>query len=96
MINRILRLRNYAAQGILEQASGIIMGMVRGITSGVNPAEYDQALLEVLEEENLSCMPVITGMDFGHTDPMFIIPYGAISEIDPINKKFIIKDNAVE
>jgi muramoyltetrapeptide carboxypeptidase LdcA involved in peptidoglycan recycling len=39
-------------------------------------------LLGVLTELNLSSLPVITRMDFGHTDPKFILPMGVAAEID--------------
>ena len=35
-------------------------------------------------------------MDFGHTDPLFVLPYGATAEIDPIAQTFSIIENAVE
>jgi muramoyltetrapeptide carboxypeptidase LdcA involved in peptidoglycan recycling len=28
------------------------------------------------EEEGLTDLPIVTHMDFGHTDPMFVVPYG--------------------
>ncbi|WP_315110692.1 hypothetical protein [Clostridium intestinale] len=34
-------------------------------------------------------------MNFGHTAPMMIIPYGALAEIDCDNKKFSILDSGV-
>ncbi len=40
------------------------------------------ALLEVCRELGLDSLPVVTQMDFGHTDPMFVIPYGVEAEID--------------
>ncbi len=35
-------------------------------------------------------------MDFGHTVPQVILPYGALCEIDPVNKKVSILESAVE
>ena len=40
-------------------------------------------------------LPVITQMDFGHTDPMFVLPYGAMVEIDCQRQQFSILDSAV-
>jgi len=43
--------------------------------------EYDNVLHQVVtEEEGLSELPIITHMDFGHTDPMFVLPYGVKAE----------------
>ena len=27
-------------------------------------------------------LPIMAGLDFGHTDPFFTIPYGALAEMD--------------
>jgi muramoyltetrapeptide carboxypeptidase LdcA involved in peptidoglycan recycling len=34
-------------------------------------------------------------MNFGHTVPQFILPYGAITEINPANKTVSILENTV-
>lgn len=87
-------LRNYAATGILERVNGIIVG--RGANLPENEQDrYDQAFSHVLQKECHLNIPVISQMDFGHTDPMFLLPYGAQAEIDPINGSFTILDNAV-
>jgi muramoyltetrapeptide carboxypeptidase LdcA involved in peptidoglycan recycling len=49
----------------------------------------------VVEEAGLSDLPLITGMDFGHTDPMFVLPYGIQAEIDCDRQQFGIVENAV-
>jgi muramoyltetrapeptide carboxypeptidase LdcA involved in peptidoglycan recycling len=40
-------------------------------------------------------LPVITRMDFGHTDPMFVLPCGVEAEIDCEKQRFSIVDGAV-
>ena len=40
-------------------------------------------------------LPVITHMDFGHTSPMVVLPYGLQAEIDVEGKRFSILENAV-
>jgi muramoyltetrapeptide carboxypeptidase LdcA involved in peptidoglycan recycling len=49
----------------------------------------------VADEEGLSRLPIVTHMDFGHTDPMFILPYGIIAQIDCDAKQFAILESAV-
>jgi len=89
-------LRALAALGILKRLSGILFGRPGG---GVPPEifeEYDQVLLQVVRgEEGLDDLPIITNMDFGHTDPVFVIPYGLIAEINCDKKQFSILENAV-
>ena len=58
--------------------------------------EYDRAILKIIrDEEGLTELPIITRMDFGHTSPMFVIPYGLQVEIDCDNQRFSILENAV-
>ena len=44
--------------------------------------EYDEWILKVVREEGLVDLPIVTRMDFGHTEPMFVIPYGVMAELD--------------
>ena len=53
--------------------------------------EYEEALLQVVAgRQRLVDLPVITRMDFGHTDPMFVLPYGVEAEIDCEKQRFSI------
>lgn len=89
-------LRNYCATGIFEVVNGIIFGRPGG--TGLTQKDfdyYDNTISTVLKEYGLQDLPVITQMDFGHTDPMFILPYGIKAEIDPVSQTFSIIENAV-
>lgn len=89
-------LRVFAAMGILEKLSGILFGRPGGEVPVEKFGEYDQAILQVVcDEQGLRDLPIITNMDFGHTSPMFVIPYGVLAEIDVDNKRFAILENAV-
>jgi muramoyltetrapeptide carboxypeptidase LdcA involved in peptidoglycan recycling len=87
-------LRTYAALGILQQLSGIFFGR-----PGPDPqtfSQYDDVLrLVVAEEEGLMDLTIITQMDFGHTDPMFVLPYGVQAEINCGSRQLTILENAV-
>ena len=88
--------RSLAAKGVLKQLSGILLGRPAGHIPAEMFAEYDEAILQIVrEEEGLDELPIITNMDFGHTDPMFILPYGLMAEIDYDAKTFSILENAV-
>ena len=59
-------------------------------------SEYDDAVLQVVTgEEGLHDTPIVTQMDFGHTDPMCVLPYGIKAEIDPVGKRVSLLENAV-
>ncbi|MBR3676238.1 MAG: LD-carboxypeptidase [Alphaproteobacteria bacterium] len=87
-------LRNYAASGVLERVNGIIVG--RGANLPENEQDrYDKAFMQVVQKECHLDIPLISQMDFGHTDPMFLLPYGAKAEIDAEKGSFAILENAV-
>jgi muramoyltetrapeptide carboxypeptidase LdcA involved in peptidoglycan recycling len=89
-------LRTYGAMGILETLSGILFGRPGGQFPPERFDEYDQVLRQVVtEEEGLGELPIVTHMDFGHTDPMFVMPYGVRAEIDCDRQRFSILENAV-
>lgn len=89
-------LRTYAAMGILPKLAGILFGRPGGPISPAQHADYDQVLREVIAEEaGLPELPVIAGMDFGHTDPMLVLPYGVQAIIDCDAKQFSIVESAV-
>jgi muramoyltetrapeptide carboxypeptidase LdcA involved in peptidoglycan recycling len=89
-------LRSYASMGILRRLSGILFGRPGGGVPTDDFPKYDQAILQVVsEEEGLSGLPIITCMDFGHTDPMFVLPYGVRAQIDCERQRFAIIENAV-
>jgi muramoyltetrapeptide carboxypeptidase LdcA involved in peptidoglycan recycling len=73
-------LRSLAATGALKEIRGILYGRPYGHDADFEA--YDDALLRVLFEVGLTSLPVITQMDFGHTDPKFTLPIGVMAEID--------------
>ncbi|WP_404458072.1 S66 peptidase family protein [Oceanobacillus kapialis] len=86
-------LRNYAAQGILDQVNGIIFGKPK---DEEHYDAYKESIRLVLKENGLETMPVLYNLNFGHTEPKFILPYGAMEEINCEQKAFSIVENAVE
>lgn len=97
-------LRNLAVRGILQKTNGILMGRPGGEFSPHDKekenefislySRYDDAVLKVLKEFNLD-IPVVTRMDFGHTVPQLILPYGALVQINPSEKEVSILENGV-
>jgi muramoyltetrapeptide carboxypeptidase LdcA involved in peptidoglycan recycling len=73
-------LRWIAATGALQAVRGIPFGRPYGEES--NFGAYEEALLDVCRELGLESLLVVTEMDFGYTNPMFVIPYGIEAEID--------------
>jgi len=87
-------LRNYGAMGLFDQINGMIIGKPFDETYD---DEYKQVFLKVVGEEfQQPMLPILWNMNFGHTAPMFIIPYGALGEINCETKTFAILEKAVK
>jgi muramoyltetrapeptide carboxypeptidase LdcA involved in peptidoglycan recycling len=86
-------LRSIGATGALHSVRGILFGRPYGDVGGF--AAYDTALLDVCRELGLKSLPLITQMDFGHTDPMFVVPYGVEAELDCDRQQFRYVEAAV-
>jgi len=86
-------LRNYAASGILANIIGLIVARPYDNTYH---QEYDEILLTVIrDEEGLGQLPIISGMDFGYTAPIFTLPYGVNAQIDCDQQTFSIVESGV-
>jgi len=89
-------LRALAALGALKHLSGMLFGRPGGGVPLEQFEEYDHVILQIVrDEEGLVDLPIITNMDFGHTDPMFVLPYGVLAEIDCEKKQFSILESTV-
>lgn len=88
-------MRNFGAQGILNRLSGLIVGRPGGGVSVERHDDYGAAIAKVLGEYGADSMPLITRLDFGHTDPMMVLPYSAHVEIDCSGLSLSIVEEAV-
>lgn len=87
-------LRNYGAQGILNKINGIIFGKPY---DNEYYEEYKKVIIKVIREElGLKELPIVLNMNFGHTAPMMILPYGAMAEINCEENKFSILEAGVK
>lgn len=99
-------LRGFGAQGILEKLKGILFARPGGeFLLEENEQknkwlakyeDYDKIIFKILKEYGCDDLPVVTNMDFGHTVPQLILPYGIRCEINPENQTVSILENAVE
>ena len=85
-------LRNYAAQGVLSMCKGILFGRAQQ-NKDWSQINYDEVLLQVIKEEEHLDIPIITNMDFWHTDPMMTIPYWVQCCIDCTTQTITIPEN---
>ncbi|WP_164667274.1 S66 family peptidase [Virgibacillus doumboii] len=86
-------LRNYAAQGILHKTNGIIFGKPQ---DEMYYDAYKEAIQTVMREYKLEDLPIMYNLNFGHTEPKMILPYGAMAEVDCGNGTFAILESGAE
>lgn len=71
-VERMLRSLNIL--GVMDQIAGLAFARFRGYTEEMT-VEMERILERMLEKEFInSGSPIVTGLDFGHTDPYFPIP----------------------
>lgn len=75
-------LRNYGTQGILNRIQGILFGRARDYSDEQKIALTEMIKTLLTVEFNRPDLPVIANLDFGHTDPQWIMPNGVLTEID--------------
>lgn len=90
-------LRALAAAGALDRAAALLFGRPGG--ADLDPADfaaYDSAVLSfVAEELGRPDMPIVTCMDFGHTDPMMVLPMGVRARVDCAARQFSLLESGV-
>lgn len=85
-----MTLRVYGVNGYLTNLKGMIFGKPY---HEMYQEEYKAAIMKVLAEFHREDMPVLCNLNFGHTEPKFCIPYGAMAEIDCESKSFSILES---
>lgn len=89
-------LRSLAVIGVLRRIAALLVGRPGGQIDPSTFADYDQAILQVIaEEQGRTDLPIITNMDFGHTDPICVLPYGVLAQVDCDRQVFAIVESAV-
>lgn len=69
---------------VLKNVNGILFSKPGGPNIGEDQFEsYDAALKKIVSTYYLNHLRIITHMDFGHTEPLWPLPYGALVEISP-------------
>lgn len=92
-VGRIMRA--FAAMGVIDGLAGILVGRPGGGIAPERWGDYDTAIRTVVvDEQGRDDLPIVTQMDFGHTDPMFVLPYGVRARIDCDNQRFSIVEAA--
>ena len=87
---------NYGVQGVFDRISGLILGRARGYTADQKLALDDAVHSIVIDEFGANHVALASNMDFGHTDPQWILPLGVAAELHPAANTFRLLEPAVE
>ncbi len=88
-------LRNYGVQGVFDRVSAVLVGRARDYTDD-EKAELDEVIVSVVAGEfGAVALPIVTNLDFGHTDPQWILPLGVRAEVDVDERRFHLLEPAV-
>jgi len=85
-------LRGLTAQGITHRIGGIIFGKPCGEKFY---EEYKTVLMQVAKEADRPDMPILYNVNFGHTAPICVLPYGIAAEIDCNTKSLRLLETSV-
>ncbi len=89
-------IRCLAAMGYLESLNGILLGRPGGQVEIGRHGDYAKALTHTIYHEfGLEDLPIVSNMDFGHTDPILTLPLGIRIRIDSGNRTVSIPEAAV-
>ncbi|NQX68330.1 LD-carboxypeptidase [Paenibacillus alba] len=86
-------LRNYGMQGIFSKVKGVIFGRAKDYTEEENQKLYEIVLNVIQGEFGADQIPIVVDVDFGHTDPKFILPLGCKIELNPHTKEIILLES---
>lgn len=88
-------IRNYGSQGIIDRIAALLIAIPFGYSTK-EKEELESDVHSVLDVEfGRGDMPLVTNMDFGHTDPKFLLPIGTMAEVDPSRKRFRLLEKSV-
>ncbi|KAH9906182.1 peptidase [Xylariomycetidae sp. FL2044] len=85
------------AQGVFDDAAGLVVGRPFGYDSPEMRAQYTDAVKGLLCEGPMAekGFPILFGVDIGHTTPMVTLPYDALAVLDSEKDRFAILEPAV-
>ncbi|HKJ85940.1 MAG TPA: S66 peptidase family protein [Spirochaetia bacterium] len=86
-------LRNYGVAGIIGRASALLLGRPKDYTAADVERLHATVRSIVADEFARPDLPVVTNVDFGHTDPKMILPIGGRVRVDPVLKRITLLES---
>ena len=88
-------LRNYGSIGAFERLAGLVVGRARAYTIEEKESLYAMLPRVVGFEFGRKDMPILANVDFGHTDPQFVMPLGIRAGLDCDARRLRLLESAV-
>ncbi|AIE86880.1 S66 family peptidase [Fimbriimonas ginsengisoli] len=88
-------LRNYGSMGVFDKVEALLFGRARNYSPAQNEEYFETIVKVVAGEFGRHDLPIVANMDFGHTDPQWILPLGAMAELDCERRRFRLLESAV-
>jgi muramoyltetrapeptide carboxypeptidase LdcA involved in peptidoglycan recycling len=89
-------LRNYGMMGTFDKISAMLVGR----PSHFSPYNYEELRKTikriVADEFGRPDLPIVTDMDFGHTDPQMVLPNGGRIIVDPTTQTIALPEPATQ
>ncbi|MFD5485780.1 S66 peptidase family protein [Streptomyces virginiae] len=83
--------------GVLDRIAGLGFGRFPGTATAERPGAPNGLDSLVREVFDGYAWPIVTGLDIGHTDPMFSVPYGAMAWLEAGDRvRFGFDESAVQ
>lgn len=95
------QLADLVARGIFDEVAGLVLGRSFGYDTDEERAELEQLVREVVVDnpwvvnKGHGAFPVLTGVDFGHTNPMITLPMDALVRLDSEKDEFSVLEAGV-
>jgi muramoyltetrapeptide carboxypeptidase LdcA involved in peptidoglycan recycling len=86
---------NYGVQGVFDQAAGLLVGRARDYSHDAKQALDEMIMDVVVGEFGATDLSIVSNLDFGHTDPQWILPLGVMAELDHNSRVFSLAEPAV-
>jgi len=86
-------LRNYGVQGILHNSSGLLIAKPKSYNDLEKKELENEILKIVIDEFSCTHLNIVSNIDFGHTDPRHIIPFGINMELDSVKERLFFTES---
>ena len=79
-------------KGVLQVLNGIIIGKTN---EAIDFSQRAGIIRQIVADKYSCAIPIIYGVNFGHSSPICVLPYGALAELDCEKKTFSIMESGV-